>query len=87
MLRALTSRISADICDENVLLTSSNLARRIEYPPIKGYRICEVEIVDGSALTVRVPRYQVQSANSKCITGNPYIKVIDFERKKCARYP
>lgn len=70
-----------DICDENVLLTSSELVRGHECPPIKSYRICEVETVDGS-LTAQAPRYQVESARTKYVDGNPpCVKVIDFGKK------
>lgn len=81
MLWALTSRMRADICGENVLVTSSDLLRREECPPIKSYGICEVETVDGSALTAQAPRYQVEPAISKCIDGDLGVKVIDFGKK------
>ena len=66
---------------ENILLTSSNLVRRDECPPIKSYGICEVETVDGS-LTAQAPRYQVEPAFSLYLDDNPpCVKVVDFGKK------
>ena len=64
-----------------MLLTSSDLVRALECPPIKSYRICEVETVDGS-LTAQAPRYQVESAKTKYVDGDPpCVKVIDFGKR------
>lgn len=54
-----------------------------ECPPIKSYRICEVETVDGSlTATAQAPRYQVECANSQYVGDNPpSVKVIDFGKK------
>ena len=81
ILWALTSRMRADICGHNVLVTSSDLLRREACPPIKSYGICEVETVDGSALTAQAPRYQVEPAITKCIDGDLGVKVIDFGKR------
>lgn len=81
VLRALTNGIRADICDENVLLTSSDLLRGDECPPIKRYGICEVETIDGSVLTAQAPRYQVEAANSKYIEGTPCVKIVGFGKR------
>lgn len=81
MLRNLTGSTRADICSENVLLTRSDLLRHHECPPIKFYKICEVETVDGSALTAQAPRYQVESAESQYIDGDSRVKVVGFGGK------
>ncbi|CAD6594389.1 MAG: hypothetical protein ASARMPRED_009328 [Alectoria sarmentosa] len=73
--------VHGDICGHNVLVTSSDLLRREACPPIKSYGICEVETVDGSALTAQAPRYQVEPAITKCIDGDLGVKVIDFGKR------
>ena len=81
MLPALTTRMCVDIFYQNVLLTSSDLIRRDECPPIKDYRICEVETVDGS-LNAHAPRYQVEPPFSQYVDNKPpSVKVIDFGKK------
>ena len=73
--------MGVDILYENILLTSSNLVRGRECPPIKSYQICEVETVNGS-LTAHAPRYQVEPAYSQYVGDNPpCFKVIDFGKK------
>ena len=59
------------------------MLRGDECPPIKRYRICEIETVDGSTLTAQAPRYQVETANSEYKTDDscPCVKVIDFGKK------
>lgn len=81
LLRSLVNDVRADIRKGKVHFASSDLLERQVGPLAKQYEICEVETVDGSALTAYAPQYQVETTKYKHVADDYRAKIVNFGGK------